>query len=169
MDPMEMASAGTSILGNLFSGFTGLLGGNQQAAADRARANQAEREASVNAQEALQQGNAAAAQGAVAAAAGGGGLTGSSMGAIQQASAMALFNARTNLYRGQTEASADLYDMKIAQANGINSAIGGVFGAAGSATAGAVKAQDRQSMLNSFNILKNQTPSYDDGSMDGLH
>lgn len=134
MDPMELAAAGTSVLGGLFSGLTGMSAADQQAAAYKLAAKRSEDEAGVNANEALEQGDQTAARSATQAAANGGGLVGSSLGVIQQASSAAMFNARADSYRGLTAADSDLYDAQIAKDNGVNSLLGGLIGSAASGT-----------------------------------
>lgn len=150
MDPLDMAATGIPILGGLFSGIMGLFAGNAEAKIDKENAFQDEREGTVNSEVALQKGDATAAAAATQAAANGGGLVGSSIGVIAQDSRTAMFNARTQIYRGDTAARADLYKGQVAQANGINGLIGSVTGAVGTGITGAANAGMRQSILNSF-------------------
>ena len=135
MDPFTIA-AGIGAVGSLFKGLTGLFGGNAEAAAHEANAQQDLRQAGVNTDIALRQGDAVAATGAVRAAANGGGLVGSSMGVIQDLAGQAMFNARQQVYRGQTQAQSERYAGAVAKANGINQLIGGVIGAGASLVGG---------------------------------
>ena len=131
------ASSGLMSAGNLFN-FAGGLGavggllkgigdsiaaGRKATALDRA-ALQSSEEAGVNAQTALQQGDATAATAAVRAAANGGGLTGSSLGVIQNLSSQAMFNARAQIYRGNVERQNDLYEAATERAQGWSSLVG---------------------------------------------
>lgn len=150
MDPLSIASAGLQAGGSLLGGLFGLFSGNAQAKEYKAEARQAEQVGGVNAEIALQQGNETAARAATQAAANGGGLGGSAIGVVQQASNMAMFNARDQVYRGATQAQADLYDAKLAEDNGINSLIGGVVGAGGAGVTQGLDAQYRTQMLNAF-------------------
>jgi hypothetical protein len=134
MDPF-LISAGISSAGGLFKGITSYFSSMSEAAVDSNNAEQADREAGVNAQNALQSGNAAAAHGAVAAAANGGGFVGSSTGVIQNLSNQAMYNARQQIYRGQTVAQADNYAAKVAKFNAWAGLIGGGI-SAGSSLAG---------------------------------
>lgn len=165
MDPemvMEMASSGTSILGQLFQGVTGLIAGHQQARAYRLAAERASNEAGVNAQEALISGDQQAADAAVhAAASGGGGISGSSLNVIQAASERAMFNARAQAYRGATEAANDLYESKIARDNGINGLISSFIGSAGKGADAAATAGFRSDILNSKAFQQGDISSYD--------
>lgn len=164
MDPLSMlslASTGAQAGGGLLQGIFGLFSGNAQAAADKAAASQALRQAGVNSQEAFESGQATAARGATQAAANGGGLVGSALGVVQQASDAAMFNARTEIYKGQTQADADLYNMKVAQDNGINSLIGGVTGAVGAGVAGALNQQFRSSILKGKSAQMGEISPYD--------
>ncbi len=77
-----------------------------------------------------------AAKAATQAAANGGGFTGSSLGVIQNLSQRAMFNARAQVYRGQSEAQAHLYAGKVAKTQGFMDLAGGVLGAASSVASG---------------------------------
>ena len=134
MDPFTIA-AGIGAFGSIFKGLSGLFGGNAEAKVHENNAITDLRQAGVNSDIALTQGNTVAAHGAVAAAANGGGLVGSSMGVIQNISQMAMFNARQQIYRGQTAAQAERYAGAVAQAQGVQQLIGGIVGA-GSSLAG---------------------------------
>lgn len=158
MDPLSIASIGTSFLGNLFKGVTGFIFGNQQDALEKARALQANQEGTVNSEIALQQGNETAARAATQAAANGGGFGGSAMGVISQASNMAMFNARNQIYRGQTEAAADIYQGQVAKEQGINELIGGVFQGVGSAVTGDLENQYRQQIMSNFGEAHGEGP-----------
>ncbi len=122
-----------SALGNLFGGLSASNADKEKAQVDENNAIQARQVAGINAQLALERGDQVAAHGAVQAAANGGGLVGSSMGVIQQASNMAMYNARAASYRGISEGQADEYAAKVEKANATNALIGGFLGAAGSA------------------------------------
>lgn len=146
MDPMELAAAGSSVLGNLFSGFTGFASAQEQAAQDKQAAIRADQESGVNAQEDLQRGDETAARAATQAAANGGGFVGSSLGVVSQASRNAYFNARTDTYRGLTSAASDMYNAQVAHDNGINSLIGGFIGAGASGTSDVARYDAKDSL-----------------------
>ena len=129
MDPMMAASAGMQAIGSLFSGILGFNAGNAQSDALKAAAMQANKEAGVQAQVALQQGDQVAARAAVQGAANGGGFTGSTLGIISQLGQQSMFNARAAVYRGSTQAQNDLYEAKVARRNATNQLIGGTIGA----------------------------------------
>lgn len=135
MDPFTIA-AGISAIGGLFKGLTSLFSGEaQKKAADNA-ATQHLQEAGVGVQESLQEGDQVAARGATQAAANGGGIVGSSLGVISQISQAAMFNARAQAYRGRTQAQADVYQGKVAMAQGIQGLVGGVVSSASSLVGG---------------------------------
>jgi hypothetical protein len=131
MDPFTIA-AGISSVGSLFKGVTSFLSGNAQASAERAAAKQSRAEAGVKSSQALAQGDAVAATAATQAAANGGGLDGSAMNIISSLGQQSMFNARSAIYRGETEARSDLYNANVDKAQGLQGLIGGTIGAAGS-------------------------------------
>lgn len=120
-----MVSSGIGALGSLFSGVTNYFGQMAEAQEDENNAITALRQAGVNSQVALQEGNATAAEGAVRAAANGGGLVGSALGVISNLSNQAMYNARQQVYRGQTQAQNYTYAASVAKFNAIAGAIGG--------------------------------------------
>ena len=152
MDPFTIA-AGISAAGKLFSGLSGLFGGNSKAKQEEYAAQQARDEAGVAPSQALAQGDAVASRAATQAAANGGGLVGSSIGVIQDLSQKAMFNARSAVYRGETEARAHLYQAKVAKAEGLQSLIGGVLGAAASVAGGVGQAQQAGAQLGDMKSL----------------
>lgn len=154
MDPFSLAATGVSILGSIFGGLFGNSAAQAQAKEYEYRAQQEREKAGVNAQEALAAGDATAARAATQAAANGGGLVGSSIGVVQQASSMAMFNAREQVYRGASAAQADLYNAKVAKANGTNALIGGALGAVGAGVSGAADASYRSSIEASMKQLR---------------
>lgn len=134
MDPFTIA-AGISALGSLFKGASGVFGGLNEQKAEQNAATQHEEEAGVNASNALQEGDEATARAATQVAANGGGFVGSSVGVLNGMASKAMFNARTQVYRGQTQAQADLYSGQVAKAQGIDEGISGAIDA-GSSLAG---------------------------------
>lgn len=157
MDPTIVA-AGIQAVGSLFKGITGFFQGNSQAKAYKVAARQAEAEAGVQSSVALQQGDAVAAQGAVNAAANGGGFVGSSIAAIQQLSSQAMFNARAAAYRGATEGQTDLYNAKVAKAQGLSALIGSLSPAGGALYGGVARQQAEDRQLAALTTLKGDAP-----------
>lgn len=143
MDPITIAAAASAIA-SLFSGVSSFLGSKGAARAEEAAARQSSREAGVEANMALAQGDAVAASAATQVAANGGGLGGSSLAVIDQLSSQAMFNARRAIYGGVTEANAHLYNAKVAKKNGKLALIGSVFGAAGQGLAAGASASNSQ-------------------------
>lgn len=135
MDPFTIA-AGIGAVGSLFQGITGYFAAKSEKKVDQQNAQQHLQEAGVNADEALLQGNQAAARGATVAAASGGGLTGSAIDTINQLSQNAMFNARAQVYRGRTQANADIYQANVASKQMTNSLISGFTGAGSSILGG---------------------------------
>jgi hypothetical protein len=144
-------AGGLSALGSLFSGITTWVSDGRKATALDHAALQSSEEAGVNAQEQLQQGDATAAEGAVRAAANGGGMTGSSMGVIANLSNEAMFNARTQIYRGNVERQNDLYEAGTERAAGTDALIGAGIGAGSSLVGGMMQGAQytqQQQLLN---------------------
>ncbi len=148
MDPLTI-SAGISALGGLFKGVTSLFGGNAEAKAQEAAADQAKREAGVASSVALQKGDAALAQAAIHGAAAGGGFAGSTLGVLRSLGQQSYFNARSAVYRGMQEAQSDLYQAKVSKAQGLSSLVGSAFGAVGTLAGGFAQsaAQAKQDQL----------------------
>lgn len=161
MDPFTIA-AGISAVGSLFKGIGGFFAGNNQAKALKNAARQADAEAGVNAQIALQQGNAIAAKAATQAAANGGGLTGSSLAAIQDLSQKAMFNARTAVYRGMTEAQRDLYQANVAKAQGMLSLIGSFSPAAAGMANGMAQSDLAKQQISAMQQMHGDAPDLTD-------
>lgn len=153
MDPFTIA-AGISALGGVFKGLTGFFGGNAQAQAERNAALQAQMQGGVNAGLALQQGDAVAAHGAVTAAANGGGFVGSSLGVIQNLSQQAMYNARQQVYRAQTEAQAHLYAGQVDSMNARNALIGGAVDAGSSLVGGFARSALFKQQLGLWSTLR---------------
>lgn len=153
MDPF-LVSAGINAVGSLFKGIGGFFGANNQARAMQAAAAQAGSEAGVNAQTALQQGDAVAAKAATQAAANGGGITGSSLAVIQDLSQKAMFNARSAAYRGATEVQRDLYQAKVAKQQGLMDLIGSISPAVGDIAGGEAQSQFSQQQLTALKQLR---------------
>ncbi|MBI1684463.1 hypothetical protein [Caulobacter hibisci] len=138
MDPM-MIQAGISAIGNMLGGIGKFQASRGRARALKAAGQQARREAGVEAQIALEQGDRAAASAAVDAAAGGGGLTGSAIGALDDLTGSAMFNARSALYRGVAEGRNHDFDAKVTKKQGQLELVTSwlqASGAAGSALSG---------------------------------
>lgn len=150
MDPLTIVAAGISAIGSLFKGITSLFGGNNEEKAAEYAAQQHQDEAGVSAQEALDEGARAAAHAAVQGAANGGGFVGSTLGVIQDLSNRAMFNARAALYRGKAQAQSDIYQGKVAQAQGQQALIGGVLGAGSSLIGGFAKSASDSAQLKAF-------------------
>lgn len=166
MDPFTIA-AGISGIGSLFKGITSLIAGNRQRDADNAAAAQALGEAGVNAQTALQEGDAAAAHGAAVAAANGGGFVGSSIGVIQNLSNQAMFNARAQVYRGQTIAQRDKYEGGVAHAQGVQGFVGSMIDAGTSLVGGMARSAQSAAYIKALGTVRGVGGGYD-GSMDGM-
>jgi hypothetical protein len=147
LDPFTLA-AGLSAIGSVFKGITGLIAGKREAQADKNAALQAEMEGGVNAQEALQSGNATAARAATQVAANGGGFVGSSLDVVKNLSEQAMFQARGQAYRARTVAQNDIYKAGVAKAQGLNQFVGSLINA-GSSVAGGMMQQGlyQQQML----------------------
>lgn len=145
-------SAAESIVGSIFKGITGFVSSSEQAHAYSVQQHQDKLLGSVNAGEAIAQGDQVAARAATQAAANGGGLGGgaSGMGLIAEASQRAEFNGRVQIYRGMTEANNALYNEDVAKDNALNSAIGTLSPAFSESASQYAIAQDRSQMLNSF-------------------
>ena len=149
-----MLSAGIGAVGSLFKGITGLIAGNRQEDAFRKQGEEAEMQAGVNSEVALQQGNAAAGEAAARTAANGGGFVGSSMGVIQDLSNQAMFNARSKIYQGNAENQRDIYQGQVARAQGMSDMVGGVIGAAGSLAGGFMRASLFTQQKSYFGALR---------------
>jgi hypothetical protein len=154
MTLMMAMSAGSSALGSLFKGITGLFSANAENTLDKQNAQQHLKEAGVNAQEGLLQGDQVAAHGAVAAAANGGGLTGSALSVISNLSSQAMFNARAAAYRGRTQANADIYAGRVAKVQGLDNMISSVVGAGSSIAGGFMQSAQYNSMQSSLGKLR---------------
>lgn len=157
MDPLSMATAGLGAIGSLFSGFMQSNADKAHAQALRNAAQQADDQAGVNAQEALQQGDETAAHAAVQGAANGGGFTGSTLGIIGSLGQQAMFNARAQVFRGMSEAQDDNYQAKIADANAGNAVISGVIGAGSSVVGGWAKSAFQKQEMGSLETLRHET------------
>ncbi len=129
---VSAGAAGLSAVGSLLSGIGSLVAGNHKATAERYAATQANDEAGVNAQIALQEGDQVAADAAVQAAANGGGFVGSSLAVLSSLSQQAMFNARAQVYRGRSEAQQHLYNAKVAKAQGRLGLVTGILSAGAS-------------------------------------
>ncbi|WP_174301164.1 hypothetical protein [Caulobacter sp. S45] len=138
MDPMELAG-GLSAVGSLFSGATGFFDGQRALQVAKQNYRMELNQSGVAAQEAIGQGDRVEAKAATEAAANGGGLVGSSMGVIQDLSNQSMFNARSVIYRGQTQAAADLYQGEVAKVQGERAAITGAVNADSSLMGGWAK------------------------------
>ena len=159
MDPMSLAMMGANAFSSLFQGIMGQNQANTQNKIFQDRARQANAEAGISAQEALQQGDQAAAHGAAVAAANGGGFVGSSIGAIQNLSNNAMFNARAQTYRGLTQSQSDLYQAAVARANGQNAMISGIVGAVGGVATQSVADSYRKQILGSISSRQGELGS----------
>jgi hypothetical protein len=147
MDPFTIAAESAS---KILGGITGFIASNKKAQALRNAATQANAEAGVSAQQALEQGDEVTARAATQVAANGGGFVGSAMGELAQLAQRAMFNARAAVYRGATEAQADLYNAKVAKANGLLGLVGSV---GGEMFSGAAKAGQGAEMDKQMNLL----------------
>lgn len=154
MDPLSMASTALSSMGHLFSGIMSFNGDQAQAKQYANAARQAGAEGGVNAQLALQRGDQTAADAAVQSAANGGGFTGSSLGVINNLASQAMFNARTEAYKGASQAQQDLYMSKVERANAWNGLIGGVIGAGGAAAGGVETGMAQSAQISALQSLK---------------
>ncbi len=152
MDPFTIA-AGISAVGSIFKGITGLFGGIHANQAAKANARQANDEAAVAGDQALMQGDAVAARAATQAAANGGGFTGSSLGVISSLSQQAMFNARAQIYRGQTQARDYLYEGKQALTQGIQGAVGAGIQAGSSLLGGFAQSAAQARQLKAIQSL----------------
>lgn len=114
----ELITAGVQHIGSVLGGIGAFASSRGKAKALRAAGRQARREAGVEAELALEQGDRASAQAAVNAAAGGGGLTGSALAALDDLAGSAMFNARTAIYQGVTEGRQLDYEAKVAKKQG---------------------------------------------------
>lgn len=170
MDPdLFLVSGGLSAGAGLLGGLTGFFAANAKAHALDNAAVTAGRQGGVNAQEALQQGDAVAATAATRAAANGGGLTGSAMGVISNLSNQAMFNARTQVYRAQTEQQNDIYEAKVSRAQGISGLVGSLFGAAGSMVGGWAQDAQLKKQNDLLNTLRGVTGGMGDSGFSGAY
>ena len=131
-----------SLLGGFVDAAASLLGGLQANAAAKAQAkrlrmqaDQQNAEASLNAQSVMQSGERAEASG-FNDAANGGGVTGSAFAVLNDFFGQNLFNARAQIYRGQTAAASSLYQANVAKVNGQNALTQSVFQAGSSILGG---------------------------------
>lgn len=129
----QMAAAGISAIGSIIGGVGQFAASRGRAKALKRGAAQARREAGVAAGLALEQGDRAAARAAVQAASGGGGLTGSAIGSLDDLASSAMFNARTAIYEGVSEARNLDYEAKVAKKQGTLALVTAGLMAAGSA------------------------------------
>jgi hypothetical protein len=128
--------------GSALSAFAALLGGiNTQAAYNerqrrlRMQADQFNMEAGVTASNAMLDSARAAAQGFVSDVSSGG-FTGSAIDTLNDFQGAQLFNARSIVYRGQTQARNALYEGNVAKVAGKNAMISSVFKAGSSVLGG---------------------------------
>ncbi len=161
MDPMTMASAGMGAIGALFKGVTSLFGGNAEAKAAEAQADQARREAGVRINEGLQQGDQAVARAAITSAAGGGGFVGSSLGVLRMLGQQSYANARTEAYKGMTEAQAADYRAAQARSAGLQGLVGGLVGAGGSIAGGLTQNALQGQQAKLYGQIGRAGPGYD--------
>jgi hypothetical protein len=168
MDPFTIA-AGLGAIGSLLKGVTGLFAGNTEAKAERNAASQAEAEGGEAASQAVQSGNAAAASAAVQGAANGGGFVGSTLGVVQDLANRAMFNARAAAYRGRVQAQNDMYQAGVAQAQGVQSLIGGVVGGASSLVGGFAQSANAAAQLKASQALRGYSggAGWADSGVDG--
>lgn len=141
MDPITIAAT-IAAVGKLFKGVTSFLGGNAEARQLKMAADQHRAEAGVRSNIELEQGARVAATAATRAAASGGGVTGSAVDVLADLGRQTMFNARSAIYRGRTQANADLYNADVAKKQGTIDLISSVFDA-GSSFLGGV-GQSRQ-------------------------
>jgi hypothetical protein len=85
-------------------------------------------------------------------AAGGGGFTGSAVQALNDFNGESLFNQRAQIYKGQTQAAAALYQGEVAKANGQNAMTSSLFNAGSSilGSYGRFRAQKAASSLGGY-------------------
>jgi hypothetical protein len=121
MAPLVIAAALASA-GELFKGITAFIGGNDEKRLMQQAADQARQESSVRANISLADAERAAARAATMAA-GGGGVTGSAIDVLDDLGRQAMFNARSAIYAGESEAQQRLYEGRVAKAEGVKTLI----------------------------------------------
>lgn len=122
MDPITIAAALASA-GKLFEGITAFIGGNDKKRLMQQAADQARQEGSVRANISLADSERAAARAATMAAGGGGGVVGSAIDVLDDLGRQAMFNARSAIYAGESEAQQRLYEGRVAKAEGMKTLI----------------------------------------------
>ncbi|MGH6958593.1 MAG: hypothetical protein ACREEW_18155 [Caulobacteraceae bacterium] len=163
-----MLSAGVNALSNLFQGISGFFGATHEAQALKNASIQTGLEAGSNIESELISGDQATAAAATAVAANGGGFVGSNMGAIRQISDRAMFGARAQAYRAQTQEQNDLYQSSLARAQATDSAIQGVLGSGVSLSSGFMRGEANKQYLQGLSKLRGagQDSPYDWMPMD---
>lgn len=111
-----VAAAALAAAGKLFKGITGFLGKNQEKKYLRQQAQVRRQEAGIESNVALEEGERVAARGAVVAAASGGGTGGSATAVLDDVARQSMFNARSAIYRGESEARNLTYQASVKSA-----------------------------------------------------
>lgn len=131
MDPARMLAAG----GQIVQGFGSWQASRARAKALKAAAKQARGEASMDAQLRADEGERAAATAAVMGAASGGGFDGSFGASLEQLERNAVFNVRSAIWAGESEAKNLEYEARVAKQEGVLALVTAGM-AAGSSIAG---------------------------------
>lgn len=130
-----MAGSAVQAVGSLFGGINAQRAYNDRARQLRKAADQTNMEAGVTASNAMQDAARAEASAFVESAAGGG-FTGSAVDVLNDFNAAQLFNARSIVYRGLTQARNAEYEARVAKAQGRGALTEGIFSAASSLLGG---------------------------------
>lgn len=151
MDPATIMMIASSV-GNMLAGIGDFFTSRQQGEAMDAAAKQARRDGGMAAQLELENTDRATARGATLAAASGGGLTGSALTVLDDLSRQGVFNARSQIYAGESEGRNLNYQAKVTRRQGeLSLALGFVAGGAGLTAAGKM-AQDRATARKALTI-----------------
>ena len=146
MDPVSIAVMGMSAVGGLLKGITGFAAGNAKKRQAELAAAQARSEAGVQAQVALEDADQVEAVAATRAAANGGGFDSSAADVLADIRRKGMFNARSALWQGETEAENALFEGRLAKKQGTLALIGGTLDAGTSVLGGYMKSRAQKKL-----------------------
>lgn len=134
--PLAIAAIGFKVLGSIFGAQSAARAARQRAAQYEAAAQQGLDESGVAAQIQLEQGDRLAGKAATLAAASGGGTTGSALNVMDDLARQSMFNARSAIYKGQTQARVDRMAEKAATSAGNDAVVSNLVDAGGTLVGG---------------------------------
>jgi hypothetical protein len=141
VDPISIAVLGMAAVGGLLKGITGFAAGNAKKRQAEIAAAQSRSEAGVKAQVELENADETGAVAATRAAANGGGLDGSSADVLADLERKGMFNARSVLWQGETEAENALFKGRLAKKQGTLALISGTLDAGTTLLGGVMKSR----------------------------